>query len=349
MNKTDYKYIIIGAGVSGLTTAYQLLQNGETEFIILESRDRIGGRVLTKNNIDFGPAWFQPNHSNLLQLLHNLGIEKFNQYSKGKSMMVYNTTGPAHYFESDQSQPSAHRISGGSFHLIKKLSALVQDKIMLNTKVSKITEVENNITISTDNCDFSAEKVIVTLPPKLATTLSYEPELPSALSETMHKTQTWMSHAIKVGISYKTPFWREQNNSGTIIGQVGPVTELYDHTNANETCFSLMGFVSESLRNEKPEDRKERILAYIETYLGSQVRDYLSYDEKDWSQDEFTSCDNLKDVYMSPQYGNSIFNSFYMNEKLLFSGTETSPYFGGYIEGAVISGILSANKLNLEK
>lgn len=345
MKTKHSKYIIIGAGLSGLTTAYQLLQNGEEDFIILEGRDRIGGRVLTKGNIDLGPAWFQPNHQNLEQLLGHLGIEKFNQYSKGKSVLVYNTMAPAHYFESDQSQPSAYRIAGGSFHLIEKLAAFVSDKIQLNTKVTGCNETEKGIEVSTEINSFLADKIIMTLPPKLAVQLNYSPELPENLKGVMHETHTWMSNAIKVGVSYKTPFWREQEFSGTIIGQVGPVVELYDHTNADETAFSLMGFVNEGLRDVSTADRRERILKYLETYLGDAVRNYITYEEKDWSKDSFTSCSSLKSVYMSPKYGNEVFSSFYMNDKLLFSGTETSPYFGGYLEGAIISGILSANKL----
>ena len=49
------KTIIIGAGVAGLTIASKL-QNDD--YIILEARDRIGGRVFTNDkNIDAGAAW----------------------------------------------------------------------------------------------------------------------------------------------------------------------------------------------------------------------------------------------------------------------------------------------------
>lgn len=345
MIKKEFKYIIIGAGVSGLTTAYQLLKKGETDFIILEARDRIGGRVLTSDNVDLEPAWFQANHENLIQLLNNLEIPKFNQYSKGKSILVHNAMAPAHYFNSDQSQPSAYRISGGTEHLISKLANLVHNKVSLSTKVNSIEEVNNYINISTNTTIFKASKVIVTLPPKLATRLSFKPELPSALKLVMKKTHTWMSNAIKVGITFKIPFWREQGFSGTIISQISPVTELYDHSSANQKHFSLMGFVNEGLRDLTKSDRKEQILSYLEKHLGSQIRDFTSYQEKDWSQDEFTSITNLQSVHSFPQYGNPVFTTFYMNNKLLFSGTETSPYFGGYLEGAVISGVLAANKL----
>jgi hypothetical protein len=49
------KTIIIGAGVAGLTIASKLQNN---DYIILEARERIGGRVFTNDkNIDAGAAW----------------------------------------------------------------------------------------------------------------------------------------------------------------------------------------------------------------------------------------------------------------------------------------------------
>jgi polyamine oxidase len=49
------KTIIIGAGISGLTIASKLQNN---DYIILEARERIGGRVFTNDkNIDDGAAW----------------------------------------------------------------------------------------------------------------------------------------------------------------------------------------------------------------------------------------------------------------------------------------------------
>jgi monoamine oxidase len=69
MNEKFSKYIIIGAGLSGLTSAYQLEKARESYFIILESRDRVGGRILTNDGIDLGAAWFQTYHQNVLTLL----------------------------------------------------------------------------------------------------------------------------------------------------------------------------------------------------------------------------------------------------------------------------------------
>lgn len=55
MNFRKIPTIIIGAGVSGLTIASKLCSD---DYLILEARDRIGGRVLTNDkNIDDGAAW----------------------------------------------------------------------------------------------------------------------------------------------------------------------------------------------------------------------------------------------------------------------------------------------------
>lgn len=41
------KFIIIGAGMAGLSAANHLIQNGMEDFIVLEARKRIGGRIVS--------------------------------------------------------------------------------------------------------------------------------------------------------------------------------------------------------------------------------------------------------------------------------------------------------------
>lgn len=61
--KLEEPVIIIGAGVSGLTVAAGL----SNDFLILEARDRIGGRVYTNDqNMDMGAAWIHGSENNPL-------------------------------------------------------------------------------------------------------------------------------------------------------------------------------------------------------------------------------------------------------------------------------------------
>lgn len=345
MKKTFSKYCIIGAGLSGLTTAYMLTKSGIEDFTILESRTRIGGRILSKNHIDFGATWFQNHHTNVLELLDELQLDKFSQYSAGKSVLVYNSMAPEHYFESDPNTPSAHRISGSSIQLIDRLTIKFKEKINTATTVTKIIKKDKGVEIITDNGIHICEKVVITIPPRIATQIKFSPELPKQVRATMEKTHTWMSNAIKVGMTFKTPFWKAKNMSGTVIGQVGAVTELYDHTDAKNEHFALMGFVNEALRDLTTKERKQKILTHLAKYLGSEILDYISYEEKDWSQDKHTSGESIKSIYMSPSYGNPIFSDFHLEGTLLFSGAETSPVHGGYMDGAIYTGIRAAQKL----
>ncbi|MCJ7758751.1 MAG: FAD-dependent oxidoreductase, partial [Gillisia sp.] len=70
--------IIIGAGLSGLLTAYRLKKEG-IPFKILEARNRIGGRINTvygtdNTPVEMGATWFGSEHKHLRALLEELGI-----------------------------------------------------------------------------------------------------------------------------------------------------------------------------------------------------------------------------------------------------------------------------------
>ena len=67
--KIEQPIIIIGAGVSGLTIANGINDN---PFLILEGRDRIGGRVFTNDkNMDMGAAWIHGSENNPLNKFIN--------------------------------------------------------------------------------------------------------------------------------------------------------------------------------------------------------------------------------------------------------------------------------------
>lgn len=60
---THVKVVIIGAGMAGLSAANHLLQNGCEDFLILEARGRIGGRIVSiplSNNQKV--ALYNPSH-----------------------------------------------------------------------------------------------------------------------------------------------------------------------------------------------------------------------------------------------------------------------------------------------
>ena len=57
MINMKYKYAIIGSGTAGLGAAYSLKELGESDFVILEKTNRIGG--LSASFVDeYGLTWY---------------------------------------------------------------------------------------------------------------------------------------------------------------------------------------------------------------------------------------------------------------------------------------------------
>ncbi|KAI9346750.1 hypothetical protein DFJ73DRAFT_837398 [Zopfochytrium polystomum] len=84
--------IVIGAGISGLTAATRCLDEG-LAVLVLEARDRVGGRTLTqtldsenKIRVDLGGTWINPDiQPNIGGLVKSLGLTTLEQYDSGKS------------------------------------------------------------------------------------------------------------------------------------------------------------------------------------------------------------------------------------------------------------------------
>ena len=244
--------IIIGAGLSGLLTAYRLKTAG-IPFLVLEARDRIGGRIHTLNGkedtpLEMGTTWFNPQHRYLIQLLEELDIPYFTQYMKGTAFFHHTLNSPADIINLPQDEPS-FRISGGTSNLINTLyNNLEEGDVLFNQSVTSIKSTAEALIVEA-NDSYKAEKVVLAIPPKLwGSKISFDPALPTDLTKTAKHTHTWMEDSIKVALVYDTPFWKEKGQSGTLFSNFGPLTEFYDHCNIEESKYALCGFMNPALQ-----------------------------------------------------------------------------------------------------
>ncbi|KAM4795710.1 amine oxidase [flavin-containing] A-like [Rhinophrynus dorsalis] len=103
----EYDVIVIGGGISGLAAA-KLLNESGLSVVVLEARDRVGGRTHTIRNkevqyVDVGGAYVGPTQNRILRLSKELGIQtykvnvsqRFIHHVKGRTHAFHGSFPPA--------------------------------------------------------------------------------------------------------------------------------------------------------------------------------------------------------------------------------------------------------------
>lgn len=346
--------IIVGAGLSGLRAASLLHAKG-IECVVLEARERIGGRIISETiggtdlgKVDLGPTWFWPDYEPLItRLVKELGLQTFLQHTEGAIL----------YEQSENAVPQRHVLPEGavqrSFRLhggVKSLIDAVYDTlppgtVQLNTTVKAI-RMDNGreITVESDGqCgiqEWKAEAVILAMPPRLvARRLAFSPSLPKELMQSLFEKPTWMAGQAKAVAVYKNPFWREEGLSGQVTSWAGPLQEIHD-ASPDQGGGALCGFfgMPAAVRNELGEDKVlELVVEQLIRLFGEKASSPNSLLYKDWSVDPHTAVkEDAEPLTTFPEYGPPG-NAGIWEQKILFAGTETAAENGGHLEGALLS------------
>lgn len=87
--------IVIGGGISGLCAALLLHKKYGIDVLVLEARDRVGGRTHTVVDprikyVDLGGAYVGPTQNRILRVAKEVGVETYKVYTKGKEIEQFN-------------------------------------------------------------------------------------------------------------------------------------------------------------------------------------------------------------------------------------------------------------------
>jgi monoamine oxidase len=82
--------VVVGAGFAGMMAARSLVRSGK-KVVVLEARDRVGGRVkpamLAGHPIDGGGMWVGPTQTRLLETIKEYGLHTRPQFTEGKNIL----------------------------------------------------------------------------------------------------------------------------------------------------------------------------------------------------------------------------------------------------------------------
>ena len=317
MNKA--RIAIIGAGLSGLYAAYLLEKQG-IDYVLLEARDRIGGRIhsvaadgqsvmdmkATSDRFDLGPSWFWPGYQPQLgQLVEELGLESFAQFENGDMVIERSPNTAPIRMQGYVSSPTSMRLVSGMAALTEALyQRLDNDRVLTGHKVCQLRktaldielDVELNATADAQSPNakttWQVSQVLLALPPRLVEqNIEFTPGLPDDLARQWHSTATWMAPHAKYFAIYDKPFWREQGLSGSANSAVGPLTEIHDATAANgqAALFGFFGVAPEVRQSVSADELKLYCREQLVRLFGAQAQTPVSDFFKDWSQDTFTA------------------------------------------------------------
>ena len=89
----DVDLVVVGAGLAGLAAAREAVEAG-CSVLVLEARDRVGGRVLNEDIgggqvVEVGGQWIGPTQERIAAIAREVGVDTFPTWSKGENVIEY--------------------------------------------------------------------------------------------------------------------------------------------------------------------------------------------------------------------------------------------------------------------
>lgn len=327
-----FDVVIVGAGISGLAVARVLVRSNRS-VVVLEARDRVGGRLRTENGLDLGATWFWPNERRIKRLIAELGIATHPQYLEGDA--VFHTPTGSTRLEGNPIDAPSGRFVGGAEGLAKAVAGQLPETVVrLEHPVREVGWDAEGVVVRTPKGDFRGRHLVLAIPPALAAALiTFSPRLPRRLAELASSTPVWMGAITKVVARYSEPFWRRAGLAGAAISHAGPMGELHDMSGPEGDPAALFGFAR--LPGGARSASEAEVLSQFVEIFGPEAAEPENLLMHDWQVERYTSPPGVERLARYELFGNASYGARSLGGRLHWASTETAFESPGHIEGAL--------------
>ena len=243
----------------------------------------------------------------------------------------------------EEQQPEQWLFEGAAGQIPERIADELGERIVLEQPVLQIAQDTHGATVTTSDADYRAEFVVVAIPPYLAGAIDYSPPLPAHRMQLTQRAP--MGSVIKYAAIYPTAWWRSKGLSGTTVSD-RDVLATADSSPPDGKPGILTGFVigpaAIRLANQSADARKRMVISDLVAYFGEEAMRPVQFFEMNWPAEKWTG--GAYNAVLAPNtlttYGSAMAESV---GRIHWAGTEMSPKWTGYFEGAVLAGYAAAH------